>query len=305
VRVQRWQINRTVLFAAVVALPAIMVILVRAAWGAPASGCEPTPGVFPDYALLGVAVGAVVLGSVLGAWAYVPIARPPGPKPCDTQAAFIAAAALALFLALVTFSLVYEAIAVEQSRSENGGSLRPITSYVRCAIQFDKVSHTGGLWTGFTFFVTGFLVGHWLWVQRGVAKLKAGVAGRQPTPDVPRDWIPYVRTIAGLVLAGCLLGIVLSTLGVPVPVDGTSAGGALAQGAGASGTYAAGMSIVIVTVFLIFIGVAGLDLYFELRQWEPVGLRVQEWSTQNRWYVGALLVVLGALVAHFLGNPVK
>ena len=296
-RVQRWQINRMVLFAAVIFLPAIMVILVRAAWGAPASGCEPAPGVFPDYALLVVTVGAVVLGSVLGTWAYVPIERPPGPKPCDTQAAYIAAAALTLFLALVTISFVYEAIGVEQSRSGSGGSLRPITSYVRCAIQFDKLGRTSGLWTGFTFFITGFLVGHWLWVQRGVAAVKAGVARRQPTPDSPRDWIPYLRTIAGLVLVGCLLGIVLSALGIPVPVDGMS-------GDGASGSYAVGMSIVIVTVFLIFIGVAGLDLYFELRQWEPVGMRVQEWSFENWWYVGALLVVLGALVAHFLGHPV-
>ncbi|HEX2517708.1 MAG TPA: hypothetical protein VH257_23590, partial [Chloroflexota bacterium] len=198
-------------------------------------------------------------------------------------------------------SLIYEAIGVEQSAS---GRLQPITSYVRCAIHLDKVGHTGGLWTGFTFFVAGFLVGHWLWARPVTAIEKTGATRRQPTPDVPRDWVPYLLMIAGLVLVGCVLGIVLSERSVPFPFDGSSGAGALAQEAGASGTYAVGMSIVIVTVFLILIGITGLDLYFELRQWEPVGLRVQQWSLENRWYVGALLVVLGALVAHFLGHPV-
>jgi hypothetical protein len=118
-------------------------------------------------------------------------------------------------------------------------------------------------------------------------------------------WARAVLVTGGLLLGGLLLGVLLLTLGVPFGVVTPQGQGALAPGATEPGSYAWGISVVLGIVFAIFTGIAGLDLYFELRQWEPVGMRVQEWSIKNPWYVGALLVVLGALVAHFVGHPIS
>jgi succinate dehydrogenase hydrophobic anchor subunit len=53
----------------------------------------------------------------------------------------------------------------------------------------------------------------------------------------------------------------------------------------------------LLTVLLIF------EIYFALHDWPSIGFRLEAWSRRNPWFAAALLVVFGALLAHFVLNP--
>jgi hypothetical protein len=182
-------LNLAGLAAVVFAPPVIAVHLVRAAFAVEPRGCVDEAGVLPDLGLLLAAVGALVAGSVAGTAAYDAGPNADGQKLGDSLAIRLGTGALALFPALVTFSLVFEAVGVQRSQDPSNRDLRPITSYVRCAIQFDKTAGSGGLWTYFLFGMTGFLVGHWLWVHPEVKEGKPVVAPRGDAARKDMGWV--------------------------------------------------------------------------------------------------------------------
>jgi cytochrome c biogenesis protein CcdA len=68
-------------------------------------------------------------------------------------------------------------------------------------------------------------------------------------------------------------------------------------------TYRLGMVGVISAFFLLFALLAAVDLIFEWKRAPSISFRLESWSRLNPWFAGALLLVLGALLAHFVLNP--
>jgi hypothetical protein len=69
-------------------------------------------------------------------------------------------------------------------------------------------------------------------------------------------------------------------------------------------TYQGGMTGVIIFVFVILAAIAALDVFFAYKRWDALSVRVQGWAHVNPSYAWLVLVLLGALVAHFVGNTV-
>jgi hypothetical protein len=77
------------------------------------------------------------------------------------------------------------------------------------------------------------------------------------------------------------------------------------QVAQTEGTFRAGILIVIAFLTISFVAIAFLDFFFACQKWDSSGLRVQRWAQANFWFAFGLLGVLGALVAHFVGNEIQ
>jgi hypothetical protein len=67
-------------------------------------------------------------------------------------------------------------------------------------------------------------------------------------------------------------------------------------------TYKLGMLIVVSGVFVLLAVLAVVDIAFAARRSASIGYRLESWSWNNPWLAAALLVIFGALVAHFVLN---
>jgi hypothetical protein len=63
------------------------------------------------------------------------------------------------------------------------------------------------------------------------------------------------------------------------------------------------MMIVVSGIFALLTLLAWLDLRFAREGAPSLGIRLETWSRKNPWFAAALLVVLGALISHFVLNP--
>ena len=54
---------------------------------------------------------------------------------------------------------------------------------------------------------------------------------------------------------------------------------------------------------VVLIAVALLDIYLESRDWPSISQRLQAWTTAHPALSGGLVMVLGALIGHFLFWP--
>ena len=61
----------------------------------------------------------------------------------------------------------------------------------------------------------------------------------------------------------------------------------------------AAMLVAVVLFFSLFIGLAVVDVYLELKGWRPIGRRVQRWGRRHAVLGAGLVLVLGALTTHF------
>ncbi len=68
-------------------------------------------------------------------------------------------------------------------------------------------------------------------------------------------------------------------------------------------TYEAGVTQLLVIIFAVLFTIALLDAICELFDLPSIGERVEQWSKANKWYAGALILLMGMLLAHFLLNP--
>jgi uncharacterized integral membrane protein len=68
-------------------------------------------------------------------------------------------------------------------------------------------------------------------------------------------------------------------------------------------TYKLGMEFVICGIFALLAILAVVDIVFAVNRSASIGYRLESWSWQNPWLAAVLLVVFGALVAHFVLNP--
>ena len=66
-----------------------------------------------------------------------------------------------------------------------------------------------------------------------------------------------------------------------------------------------GMSWVVFALFVLLIVITVFDVILQWRSLQPIGRRVQEWSTANPILAALLLCALGALLAHFFGNDIR
>ena len=68
-------------------------------------------------------------------------------------------------------------------------------------------------------------------------------------------------------------------------------------------TYKLGMIVVICGIFLLLTILSIVDIAFAVRRSASIGYRLESWSWKNPWLACAVLLVFGALVAHFVLNP--
>ncbi len=66
-----------------------------------------------------------------------------------------------------------------------------------------------------------------------------------------------------------------------------------------------GMSWAVFALFLLLIIVTVFDIVLQWRSLQPIGRRVQAWSTANPILAAILLGAIGALLAHFFGNDIR
>jgi hypothetical protein len=63
-----------------------------------------------------------------------------------------------------------------------------------------------------------------------------------------------------------------------------------------------GIAFVVGFLTLVFFSIALIDIYFELRRWRPIGVRLQIWARRFPLFSGGLVFLLGAILAHFFLN---
>jgi hypothetical protein len=59
---------------------------------------------------------------------------------------------------------------------------------------------------------------------------------------------------------------------------------------------------VVIALTIGFCLAAVTDLYLEARRWTSISTRIQSWAQRYPMYSGALIFVVGALLAHFFLN---
>jgi hypothetical protein len=137
-------------------LLAMMIVLIVAV--NKAQGLSPTcgnsHGVMPAWPLLGAALGALVVGRVVGHVRYNETW-----KKGDPASRRLGRAAWATFALVCTGALTYEAVGVLQGNTLGAPAPQPITSYVRCAI----VLNGGGPLSYLVLCSICLLLGQWLW----------------------------------------------------------------------------------------------------------------------------------------------
>lgn len=313
-------------------LTAIGWFLVRSAQTVDPRGCPAGDDVLPDFALLSLSIAALIAGSVAGISRHQGGGWEPGG---DKISNIVGTGAFALMLIAVTGVLVYEALGVQQAgpvlQAERAAQaagqgrpaglaiqdLEPITYYVRCAVHHDKTNGSGGWVTALAFAAICFVVGHWLWVHPGhahhraarveaaEAQAPAAVAEDPPAAEQGRMDTPKTDlTVAVLTIAVIVVAAVIAVVGVNTSFELERVPASAANVQEATGTYRVGIAWVIGFVFAVFVAISLLDVFYEYRGWSPIGLRVQEWAGANPWFVATLLLVLGALLAHFLANEI-
>lgn len=291
--------------------PALIAIsglyLVGQAANVPLTGCEeadPNHPVMPAYVLLGWSVLALVAGRL------APRLHPQPQQARAKQVSDIAGIlAIMLFFASISTALIYEAVGVRESHDRGQvvlsqiAELEPITHYMRCAIYYD-LQHNPvhfSIWSYLTAGFVTYLIGHWLWA---VLPSRAPVLLDEP---LPKHWSAVFVWIAGAVTILIVAGFVWAASAIlngwiaetafllqqpigNVPVTGTS--------------FRDGIRIVIGFVFGALLVLSLLDWFFALKRWPSIGLRLQQWSRVNPWFVFFLLLIAGALLAHFMANPI-
>jgi hypothetical protein len=111
----------------------------------------------------------------------------------------------------------------------------------------------------------------------------------QPPPNA----VWYRRFLPLLVLLVVIVGaIVMWTAGTPVLVD------YIDRVTGTPSTRTAGIGV---RASLVVAWIAAVG--FAWGRSASIGYRLESWSWRNPWLAAALLVVFGALVAHFVLNP--
>ena len=68
-------------------------------------------------------------------------------------------------------------------------------------------------------------------------------------------------------------------------------------------TYEIGVRWVIGVLFVGLFAISALDTLCDLFDLPSIGERVDGWSIANKWYAGALILMMGMFLAHFLLNP--
>jgi uncharacterized protein HemY len=66
-----------------------------------------------------------------------------------------------------------------------------------------------------------------------------------------------------------------------------------------------GMSFAVLALFLLLAVVTFFDIVLQWRSLQPIGRRVQLWSTANPILAALVLGTIGALLAHFFGNDIR
>ncbi len=60
-----------------------------------------------------------------------------------------------------------------------------------------------------------------------------------------------------------------------------------------------GIALAGVVVVVALLAIALIDLYLEVRRWEPLGRRLRTWSDKYPLFAAGLAALLGALLGHF------
>jgi uncharacterized protein HemY len=66
-----------------------------------------------------------------------------------------------------------------------------------------------------------------------------------------------------------------------------------------------GMSYAVLALFLLLTVVIVFDIVLQWRSLQPIGRRIQRWSTANPILAALVLGAVGALLAHFFGNDIR
>jgi hypothetical protein len=255
----------------------------------------------PDYWLLAGSIVALLAGRVFGPRLH----RTPEQRGAQQLSSIVGILATMLFFAAVAAALVYEAVGVRVSKARlqqpaDVQQLEPITHYVRCAIYYDLLSHWNdwhtGLWSVFAIALISFLVGYWLWSMRG-----ARVPQGEPSTATTDGWPWPVAMIVTFAIGAAFIWGLLHFLNAWIdgtPVVTQSVIGSPDTGA----SFRDGIRAVIAFVFVGFVCIAVLDFAFAVEGWTPIALRMQDWSRANPWFVFVLLLIIGALLTHFIAN---
>jgi hypothetical protein len=263
--------------------------------------CEDRAQVYlPDYAMLGVALLAILAGRYVGPRLH----REPLGSRGRTISDAAGILAIGVLFAAAAGALIYEAVGVRESAGRDllqvlkrVQELEPITHYVRCAIYHDKQGGRG-YWTYSVLVLTGFLVGHWLWPSHParVVPVPAAPPTGRAIASVP---LAAIGTLSALVLLVGANVFLLSFAFSESPLGLTGAGSNPGDA-----SYKVGVTLVVAFVFILFWAISLLDILFAVRRWNSIALRVQEWSRLNPWFSYGLLLLVFMLLTHFLANPV-
>jgi hypothetical protein len=256
----------------------------------------------PDYWLLGGSVAAILVGRVFGPR----IQRTPKKRGAQRLSSIVGILATMLFFAAVGAALIYEAVGVRvsQARSQQPvdvQQLEPITHYARCAIYYDLQSHwqswhQTGLWSEFSIGFICILVGYWLWSIRHTPALR----GEDET-GATKGWPWPVAAIVTLAIGAAFIWGLLHFLNTWI--DGAAVvTQSVSGGTDTGASFRDGIRAIIAFVFVGFVCIAALDFVFALEGWTPIATRMQDWSHANPWFVFVLLLIIGALLTHFIAN---
>jgi hypothetical protein len=270
--------------------------------------CNPKPdeSYLPDYGMLAVLCAMIAAGRYWGPRTHRTPQRPGGRQWSD----MVGILSFMLLFAASAGALIFEAVGVLASQSASTPALKviaelePITHYVRCAIHYDKVGSSGVGWV--TYFVAGltcYLVGNWLWPSR-VPRLQPIASSDRPARPVLPLPVAVLGALIIVVGVGYFLSLLLDLAFASQPAIEALNVRRVTPVAVAGGTYQEGIKHVIIFVFGVLTSIVLLDVVFAWRKWNPISLRVQEWARVNPLFAAALVILVGALLAHFIGNPV-
>ncbi len=68
-------------------------------------------------------------------------------------------------------------------------------------------------------------------------------------------------------------------------------------------SYPPMMFALVVFIFGVMTVLSVIQFVVYLKGWRSIGYILEQWSITNDWFAGALLLVVGVFLAHFLLNP--
>lgn len=68
-------------------------------------------------------------------------------------------------------------------------------------------------------------------------------------------------------------------------------------------SYPPMMFVLVLFIFGVMTVLSVIQFVVYLRGWRSIGYVIEQWSIKNGWFAGALLLVVGVFLAHFLLNP--